>query len=358
MPAYKYKLKDGKTTLWYANFYVTDWTGNKRHICKRGFKTQREAKEFEKSYLEQSEGGSDITFASLVECYMEDMSHRLKPSTMEGKRVMINTHLLPYFGKQKISSIDTLKIRKWQNALSEKSYSQTYLRTINNQLSAILNYACAHYGLRANPCKAAGAMGKSKAGEMNIWTQEQYELFSKALRQTSHRVAFDTLFYSGMRVGELLALTPADILAEHKIRIEKTFVVVKGEQFIQTTKTEKSNRTIDIPEFLYEEITEYISKLYGIRDDDRIFMFTRSALTNEMERAAKRAGLDKIRIHDIRHSHASLLISMGYSIKQISERLGHESVKTTLDTYAHIYPEAGKELAEGLNKLRLQKSEE
>lgn len=357
MPAYKYKLKDGKTTLWYANFYVTDWTGNKRHICKRGFKTQREAKEYEKNYLEQSEGRSDITFDSLVKCYMDDMKHRLKASTVENKEFLIYTHLTPYFGKLKISNIDSLKVRKWQNELLEKEYSPTYLRTINNQLSAILNYACAHYGLRANPCKAAGSMGKSKASEMNIWTQEEYEQFADSLKKKSMRVAFDTLFYSGMRVGELLALTPADILPDHKIRIEKTFVVVKGEQFIQTTKTEKSNRTIDIPEFLCKEITEYISKLYGIRDDDRIFMFTRSALTKGMERAAKRAGLDKIRIHDLRHSHASLLISMGYSIKQISERLGHESVKTTLDTYAHIYPEAGKELAEGLNKLRLQKSE-
>ena len=90
MPAYKYTLKDGKTTRWRAKFYVTDWTGAKKQICKRGFKTQREAKEFEHSFLDQQNNTSDILFSSLVENYLEDMSHRLKPTTMENKRFIIN----------------------------------------------------------------------------------------------------------------------------------------------------------------------------------------------------------------------------------------------------------------------------
>ena len=98
MPAYKYTLKNGKT-MWYANFYYTDWTGEKKHICKRGFSTQREAKEYERTFMDQQNATSDILFSSLVTNYLEDMEHRLKPTTMENKRFIIDTKLLPYFGR-------------------------------------------------------------------------------------------------------------------------------------------------------------------------------------------------------------------------------------------------------------------
>ena len=142
---------------------------------------------------------------------MEDMSHRLKPTTMENKQYIINGKLLPYFGNLKVCDIDTIKVRKWQNELisyrDEKGnpFSQTYLKTVNNQLSALMNYAMAHYHLTFNPCKAAGSMGRSNAEEMNIWTQEQYERFSKSIQKSSVKLAFDILFYTGIRSGESLA---------------------------------------------------------------------------------------------------------------------------------------------------------
>ena len=236
MPAYKYTLKDGKTIRWRAKFYVTDWTGARKQICKRGFKTQREAKEYERLYLDQQSNTSDILFSSLVENYMEDMSHRLKPTTMENKQFIISGKLLPYFGRLRVCDIDTIKIRKWQNELisyrdeNGKPFSQTYLKTVNNQLSALMNYAVSHYRLSQNPCKAAGSMGRSNAEEMNIWTQEQYERFSSAIQKSSVKLAFDALFYTGMRSGELLALTPADILPSKRIDINKSYAKVKGEE--------------------------------------------------------------------------------------------------------------------------------
>ena len=168
MPAYKYTLKDGKTTRWYANFYFTDWTGEKKHICKRGFKTQREAKEYERSFLDQEKNTSDILFSSLVENYLEDMSHRLKPTTMENKRFIISGKLLPYFGNLKVCDIDTIKVRKWQNELisyrdeAGNPFSQTYLKTVNNQLSALMNYAVAHYRLSTNPMPSRRQHGKEQ----------------------------------------------------------------------------------------------------------------------------------------------------------------------------------------------------
>lgn len=357
MPAYKYTLKNGKT-MWYANFYHTDWTGEKKHICKRGFKTQREAKEYERSFMEQQNNTSDILFSALVENYLEDMSHRLKPTTMENKQFIINGKLLPYFGKLKICDIDTIKVRKWQNELISyrdsdgKPFSQTYLKTVNNQLSALMNYAVAHYRLPSNPCKAAGSMGKSKADEMNIWTQEQYEQFSKAIQKSSVKLAFDILFYTGMRSGELLALTPADILPTKRISINKNYAKVRGQELFLEPKTPKAKRNISIPDFLYDDIHAYISKLYGIEKGDRIFYFTKSALEKELKRVAKKIGLETIRVHDLRHSHASMLIEMGFAPLEIADRLGHESIKTTLDTYSHLYPDKDQQLADALNKLR------
>lgn len=364
MPAYKYTLKDGKTVKWYANFYYTDWTGEKKHICKRGFKTQREAKEYERQFLDQQKNNSDILFGHLVEVYLEDQEHRLKPTTMENKREIISKKILPYFSKLKVCDIDTIKIRKWQNELLSyrdtdgKPYAKTYLKTINNQLSAILNYAVKHYNLLSNPCRAAGSMGTRKAAEMKIWTQEQYEKFSSQINKSALKLAFDILFYTGIRSGELLALTPADILPNKRLDINKNYAKIKGEELFLTPKTPKSKRTLAIPDFLYEDIYEYISKLYGVEPTQRIFYFTKHALEKEIKRGAEKAGLEPIRVHDLRHSHVSMLIDMGFDILEISERLGHESAKTTLDTYSHLYPDKDTKLAGALNQLRRPNNKE
>lgn len=357
MPAYKYTLKNGKT-MWYAAFNYTDWTGQYKHTCKRGFKTQREAKEYERSFLDQQGTSSNILFSSLVQNYMEDMRHRLKPTTMENKQNIIEGKLLPYFSRLKVCDIDTIKVRKWQNELISfrnpdgKPYSQTYLKTINNQLSAIMNYAIKHYGLTANPCHAAGSIGKNHAEDMKIWTRDEYEQFAKKLDKSALRLAFDILFYTGIRSGELLALTPTDILPDKRISISKNYAKVRGEELFLLPKTPKSKRTLAIPDFLYDDIREYISKLYGVAPDDRIFYFTKSALEQEIKRVSLKAGLKPIRVHDLRHSHASMLIDMKFDILEIADRLGHESPKTTLDTYAHLYPEKDTKLAGDLNRLR------
>ena len=357
MPAYKYILKNGKT-MWYAAFNYTNWKGEYKHTCKRGFQTQREAKENERSFMNQQSSSSDILFSSLIENYLEDMRHRLKPTTMKNKQDIIKGKLLPYFSRLKVCDIDTIRIRKWQNELisyrNEKGnpYSQTYLKTCNNQLSAILNYAVAHYGLSSNPCRIAGSIGKSKADEMKFWTLDQYELFSRNIKKSALKLAFDTLFYTGMRSGELLALTPADILPDKRIFITKNYARVDENELFLIPKTSRNRRKITIPEFLYDDLHKYISQLGGIGNEDRIFYFTRSALQHDIKDIARRAGLPLIRVHDLHHSHVSMLIEMGFSMKEISERLGHESIKTTLDTYGHLYPDKDVKLAEALNRLR------
>ena len=357
MPAYKYTLKSGKQ-LWYANFYAVDWKGDRQHICKRGFATKKEALEFERSYLDHGRKDPALMFQTLVEEYLADMQGRLKPTTFETKKSLIDTKILPYFKKLKISDIDPRAIRSWQNALMDMKdddgnakYAQTYLKSIHSQLSAIMNYAVKYYHLPSNPCLAAGSIGKSKAAEMTIWSKEQFEQFISLEKKNAYRTAFLILFWTGCREGELLALTPADIPEDQPIiDINKTYAVVQQEELFLTPKTEASIRKIAIHETLHQEILKYIHGML-IRPDERIFYFRKYGLLQELHRIAKKAGLPKIRIHDLRHSHVSMLIDMGIPITEISRRLGHESPDITLRIYSHLYPGKERRVADSIEEV-------
>lgn len=253
-----------------------------------------------------------------------------------------------------MSEISAADIRKWQNSLMRKGYSQTYLKTINNQVSAIFNYAVRYYDLPRNPCTQAGSMGKGKAEEMNFWTQEEFEIFIEFVKDKPvSYYAFLTMYWTGIRVGELLALCVSDFNADEKtLSITKSYQRINGRDLITEPKTSKSKRVISLPELLVTELEEYVGKLYGIMENDRLFHVTKSYLEKEMNRGIKLSGVKKIRLHDLRHSHASLLISkLGVQPNLVAERLGHEKIQTTLSTYAHLYPHQSRELADQLNKL-------
>lgn len=348
MPAYK----DEERGTWYASFYYTDWMGNRKLKKKRGFKTQREAKEFEREFLNKEERDCDITFEFLVEEYFKDLSTRLKKTTIAIKRDIFNTKILPYMKNLKISQITPTTVRLWQNEILKGGYAPTYQKTIHNQLSAILNYAVKYYNMSNNPCRITGSIGKKNADSMKIWTLDDYKKFIALEKKPAAFVAFEILFWCGLREGELLALTPADITEDKKIHITKTFVRVDGEELVTPPKTPKSIRDVPIPDFLYNEIQDYISKLYGIQPQDKLFYFTKGFIGKEIKRLHEKAGVERIRTHDLRHSHASLLIDMGYSIFLISERLGHENVETTMNTYGHLYPNKHQEMVDGLEKLK------
>lgn len=300
-----------------------------------------------------------MTFQSFVERYREDKAGRIKENTWEMKNHIIETKLLPYFGKLKISSITPQQIITWQNELLNykddkgKAYSPVYLKTVHNQLSAIFNHAVRYYNLRENPCTKAGSMGKKKNREMLFWTKEEYLKFADAMMDKPMSFyAFEMLYWCGIREGELLALTPADFDFEKgTVTINKSYQRLKGQDVITTPKTEKSNRTITMPQFLTDEIQDYLKMQYDIGEDDRMFTITKSYLHREMDRGSKEAGVKRIRIHDLRHSAISLLIDMGFSATAIADRVGHESIDITYN-YAHLFPSKQKEMAEKLNMER------
>lgn len=163
---------------------------------------------------------------------------------------------------------------------------------------------------------------------------------------------FCTSCFLSLFQGELLALTPADFNFEKKtLRINKSYQRLEGKDVITDPKTPKSNRTIVMPDFLAVEMENFISSLYGIRDDDRIFTISKSYLHHEMDRGAKLAGVKRIRIHGLRHSHISLLINLGFSALAIGERVGHEAVDITYH-YAHLFPTVQTDMAAQLETER------
>ena len=130
---------------------------------------------------------------------------------MRTKKYIVELKILPYFGNKRVNDITAADIRQRQNELIKMGYSPTYLKTINNQLSAIFNYAVRYYDLKSNPCAKAGSMGKSKAEEMDFWTGEEFRRFiDSVMNKRLSYMAFMTLYWTGMRLGELRALTPAD----------------------------------------------------------------------------------------------------------------------------------------------------
>ena len=207
-------------------------------------------------------------------------------------------------------------IRKWQGEMLAKGFKPTYLKTIHNQLSAILNYAVNFYDLRSNPCRKAGSMGKSRADERPYWTLEEFQKFSDAIMDKQDSwVAFQILFWTGMCLGELLALQVKDVnYEEGTITVDESLARIDGEDLIMPPKTESSIRVITIHRELQEAIKEYIATLYRARAGTRLFAGrTKNFFEHEMERRIKLSGVKKITVHCTRHSHASMLVQMGFS---------------------------------------------
>lgn len=351
--------KDDKTNTWYAYLRYTDWTGDRKQKMKRGFPTKREALAWERSFLEQKAADLSMLFEDFIVVYTTDMKSRIREHTWMTKNHIIQTKLLPYFGKKKVCEIQTKDVIAWQNEMlasggaNGKGYSLTYLKTLHNQLSAILNHAVRHYELKNNVAAKVGPIGKKEASEMLFWTKDEYFKFADAMmdKPVSY-YAFEVLYWCGLRLGELLALTPADFdFAKETISVTKSYQRLKGEDVITAPKTPKSVRVIQMPQVLAEEIKEYLGMLYGIQSSTRIFQISKSYLHHEMDRGCKASGVKRIRVHDLRHSHISLLIEMGFSALAIASRVGHESIDITY-RYAHLFPTTQLEMADRLNDER------
>ncbi|MDR1003083.1 MAG: site-specific integrase [Oscillospiraceae bacterium] len=341
---------------WYSMIRYTDWKGERKQKCKRGFATKRDALDWELEFQRQSRADLDMTFDSFVKIYMEDMKNLIREHTWQTKISIIESKLLPYFKDKKMCEIAPKDIIKWQNEMiayrdkNGKAFSATYLKTLHNQISAILNHAVRFYELKSNPAAKAGSVGKKEATEMLFWTKEEYLKFADSMMDKPLSFyAFEVLYWCGVRLGELLALTAKDFdFKKNTLSITKSYQRLNGKDVITDPKTPKSKRIISIPDFLSEEMQEYLKMFYSQSSTDRLFPISKSYLHHEMTRGSTEQGIKRIRIHDLRHSHVSLLIEMGFSAVAIADRVGHESIDITY-RYAHLFPSKQSEMADKLN---------
>lgn len=348
MPVYK----DEKRNTWFCKCNYKDWLGESKSKMKRGFATKKDAQQWERDFLQKQSASMDMKFASFVEVYFEDKAPRLKERSIMTKRTLFETKIIPYFGEKQMNEITAVDIIKWQNALLNQDYKPTYLRMIQNQMTALFNHAEKFYDLKDNPCKKVDKMGRSNAKELNFWTKDEYEQFIQCFSpdEEMYRIIFQMLFWLGCRVGELLALTSQDIDFENgTVNISKTYYRRNQNDYVTPPKTESSNRKITIPKFLAEEMKDFVDRQYGLTPEDRIFPITDRAIQKKMKQKAEQAKLKPIRVHDLRHSHIALLIEKGMQPLVIAQRVGHDSVNTTMNIYGHLYPNKQKQVADLLN---------
>ena len=339
-----------KTKKYDVQFRVKDAMGNCKKSTKRGFKRKSDAKKWLNEYeLKKSENLS-MKFSDYVDVYLEDLQPRLRKTTYETKRTYLRVHITPFFGNYGLDDISVSMVRKWQNQLIERGYSETYQKTLNNQLSALFNHAVAYYGLKNNPVRIAGPIGKEHGDEVEFYTKEEFDrLIEQTMNNQTVYTIFMTFYWTGMRLGELRALTPNDIHIDEKyIDVNKSLQVVKGKEIITDPKTPKSKRRITIPDFLATILKEYMDSLYNPNPNKPIFRMSKGAIHHALKTSAVKAGLKPLRIHAFRHAHAAYLIEMQVPILAISNRLGHEKIQTTMNTYGHLYPNKQRQIADAI----------
>lgn len=350
MPVY---FDETKKT-WYCKFYYEDYTGVRKQKMKRGFKLQRDAKEWERAFLEKMQGTPDMTFHTLYDLYIDDKSHRLKASSIQMKKRVFTKHVLPYFKDKAVNQITPNDIRAWQNKLIAKNYSEPYLSNIHVALSSVFTYAVRYYNLPTNPCSLAGSIGKKKRS-INFWTLSEFNRIIKTVEDITDLTALKFLFYSGVRLGEFRALAYGDInFEDNTININKNMQIVDGKEVIYTPKSENGVRTITMPEEIMKELKAYCDMMYGISEHDRVFTFKPYRIRKCMKKSSDATGIKNIRIHDLRHSHVSLLIELGFTPYLIAERIG-DTVQMVNEVYGHLYPNKHIEVANKLNKLLVSK---
>lgn len=349
------------TGAWTVRFRFVDESLEEKNIRLSGFGTKAEANDAYLKYMSEhkqcTKRKTEVsTFGELCEKYLEDIKNRLKESSRYSTQKVIDLHIAPYFKDKKISSIKKLDILEWQNILTEKGLQYRYKKSIRTLLSSIWTFGYKYYDTSPNLVPLVTPFRKTeKKKEMQIWSEEEFSKFISVVEDPIYRMLFETYYLTGMRKGECLALTWKDVdLVKETIDINKTATrknLSHAPYIITPPKNESSYRTISIAGLLIEKIKEfkkYSATQYDLNDSSYVFFNDRPIPENTLRMRflgyIKESGVKQIRIHDLRHSHASLLIQKGASIVLVAKRLGHSDIEQTLNTYSHLIPNEENDL--------------
>lgn len=351
--------KDKERNTYYIRMRVDG-----RNICRRGFKTKKEAKIQEGMLLDMLKSNTfkkEVSFSSLLESYNQYKKNIRKITSYTQSIYMINRHIKPFFESfNDISEIKASDIKNWENGIYD-DYCEGYLKSLYGLLKDIFAYASNFYNIR-NPVVSVENFKKPNElqKEMNYFTLDEFNLFIEAVDNLDYRILFEFLFYTGCRLGEALALKWDDFGTNYReVRITKTLTnKIKGDRvLLLPPKTKNAIRNITLPHVLSDRLTIYYDKCRNIDSfSKKSFVFgvvkplSNTSIERIKNKACKKANLKHIRIHDLRHSHATYLINNGADMLAVSKRLGHSSISVTIDTYTHLMKNKEDELMDILNK--------
>lgn len=348
--------KKGEAGKYEAFIRYKDWMGVSHRHHKRGFRTKRERDDYVHVFREVHEGNLNIGIHVFLPFYVEDIETEVKPKTLYTRKSLISCYVLPFFEESAMCDIDPHAISKWKSWMKKKTKANgehlapTTLRNAYKALYAIFEHAVKEYGLKENPCKAVGSMGETYGEEMLFWTLGEYVRFAAAIGEAEPLffLVFEVLFWMGIRLGELLALTWEDIDFEARtIRINKSIQRIEGVDYVTEPKTKYSKRVLEMPAKLAEELKAHRDSLYSWELTDRVFPVSRWKITDRMQTYSQKAGVKRIRVHDLRHSHATYLIDQGFTVPEIANRLGQAKETITL-RYTHAQDDAQKRMAQNI----------
>lgn len=355
-----------KNGTYKVQYYRTNFDGKRVLTTKRGFTKKRDAEIFDckmkKSKKDKIDVSSMLLEDFINQLYFPYMENELKYKSIVNKRNVINTHILNVKNKP-IASFKNMKLRDitsdaivaWQNAKKKEGYSESYLLSIRKELSAVLNFATKEYKWEDNPSKNVKRMGKfnKRVRKDDWWTVDEFDTFIAGVdKRSKYYVIWNVLFYSGIRLGELLAMKRNDISMEHNcIYIDETYARLKKEDIFSTPKSESSDRVVYLPPDTMDILKTYLDKHPDIQGDDRVFPLTHRAVEKAFGKAIEKGNLRYITVHCLRHSHTAYLISLNsFNMSVISQRLGHKDETITSQVYAHVYNRDAMDVAQVMQK--------
>jgi len=357
--------KDEIRKTWYFRKYILDSYGDKKQITRSGFKTKSEAKREEDNFklplpIEEKENHNNLTFKELCDDYLLAKKQSLKSQSYRATISKLSNHILPYFGKYKVKDIDHRIYIAWKNEILKLSFSDKYNTALHGSMVSILKFAIDFYDLNQNIASKVGNFKKTNyIIKHDIWSYDEYQRFISVVDDFVFKKFYRTLYFTGMRQGEALALNWNDFIGDY-LKVEKTIAKCKnnGLDIITTPKTKSSIRKIQLDITTKEEL-EKLKNYYKSDIDftNNWFIFgglhslSTTTIGRKKDEYCIKAKVKRIKIHDFRHSHASLLISRGTPITVISNRLGHSNTATTLGIYSHMIQEDENKAISILNNL-------
>lgn len=356
------KAKNG--TYYFRANLGYDSKGKKIQKYRSGFTTKKEAREeYSKLLLmkpeELSENKDKMTFKHYIfEIFLPWYKTQVKLRTYENRLPTIKKHF-SYFDKMAVSDIEPIDVQNWQLKLSKKCKS-SYVRAVQGLFSVAMDRAIVLGITTTNPSKIIGNVKKQKS-KIEFWTKEEFEkvislIYKEDYYQHFLFISLWFLFMTGMRIGEATAIRWEDIDFDSGVLTINKTLYYKNQsnyRFVEP-KTKASVRHIVLDKCTLTYLSEWKEVQQNLIQTDFVMSYNgiptqKHTLSYAIERYAKLAGIHRIRIHGLRHSHASLLISMGENPLIIKDRLGHEDIETTLGTYGHLYPNSNFEVANKLN---------